>query len=301
MALSAAIVNSPSSPESGGPAAQPGPRQQPEREHRQAHESGDGHQHARHRPDTQGTPEADTQIVASAPQLAEEQVRQRPRIAVVDAVHARLADHTVAGVAYRLAELDVLAGFQALVEAADLLERGSADGEVTRPKPFDVAAIGGLDAQRVVHPLHPRGVHRRVVGVSCDPQPVLQERACARMQPIRPNLVVRVDERQDVAARDRRARIPAGANPEAGSVDDAGLRRVARSPPESSDEPLSTTTISTPTAGWRLAAMLDRQRGRSAAPLRTGITKLTRAISSSLAHFPTVQSGLVPAGSTLNH
>ena len=64
------------------------------------------------------------------------------RIAVVHAVHAGLAHDAIAGAAHRVAQLHVLAGFQTLVEAADLLEHGPADGEVARAEPLDVASLG---------------------------------------------------------------------------------------------------------------------------------------------------------------
>src|SRR5688500_14820576 len=101
------------------------------------------------------THERDAQVVAAAPQLAEEQCFQRSGIAEVNTAQLRLGDDPVAGQPKTIAEIDVLTRGERRIESADALECGALDGEVAAAKPVDVFPRDRPRAQPVILLLHP--------------------------------------------------------------------------------------------------------------------------------------------------
>src|SRR5436189_107988 len=84
--------------------------------------------------------ERDTKVVAAAPQFAEEQRLQCPRIAKVNAAQLRIGDDAEARVGNAVTEIHVFARGERGVESADALEDRSFYREVAAAQPRCVFA-----------------------------------------------------------------------------------------------------------------------------------------------------------------
>ncbi len=81
-------------------------------------------------------PRSDTRRLSRPRQRsARKSARERRRIAMMNALQALVANDAPAGRAKPLAQIDVLAGFERRVEAADLLERRAPDDQVAGAEP----------------------------------------------------------------------------------------------------------------------------------------------------------------------
>ena len=173
-------------------------------------------------PEGSWTAECHQQVVASAPEFAEEQGFQRAGVAVVDAAQSRVRDNPVTGQAQAVAQVDVLTRGEFRVEPADGLKRLPLHREVAAANPGDLFLAIGTDAQPVVLPLHPVRVGIGKVGApGCRDVAICEDCHC-RADPGRTDLVVGVGKRDDASEGGARTAIAQRGNAVARGPQDDG-------------------------------------------------------------------------------
>ena len=182
---------------------------------------------AHDRPPRSRRSQADANVVAPAPELAEEHVPQRAGIAEVHVVKAGVGHQRESLRAQLAAQIDVFAGFERGVEAADALERRASDGHVAAAQPGDGFLGAGVAAQTVIQPLDPCRGRRRPAGCPHRGDLRVGQDTDRGGNPAGANFMVGVHEGQHVSARRLHGPIAQFAEPEIRQHDHgrAGLAR----------------------------------------------------------------------------